>query len=57
MKTLPEIVLWLKQPDHIRIILVEVEDILNGGTAPIYLSNKAFTSTATDTPANTYYEA
>jgi hypothetical protein len=57
MKTLPEIVLWLKQPDHIRIILVEVEDILNGGSAPIYLSNKAFTSTATDTPANTYYEA
>lgn len=57
MKTLPEIVAWLKQPDHIRIILVEVEDILNGGTSPIYLSNKAFTSTNTDNPSNTYYDA
>lgn len=57
MKTLPEIITWLQQPDHIRIILVEVNNVkVQGSPTTLYLSNKPFTSTSTDTPATTYYE-
>lgn len=58
MKTLSEVITWLSQPDHISIILVEVESVSVGGSpTTLYLSTKPFTSTATDTPANKYYEA
>lgn len=57
MKTLPEIIQWLKQQDHIRVLLVEVEGVkIQGVSSTLYLSNKAFTSTPTDTPANTCYD-
>lgn len=58
MKTLSEIISWLKTPDHIRVILVEVSNVVIEGTpSTLYLSNKAFTTTATDTPANTAYDS
>lgn len=57
MKTLSEIIEWLKQPDHIRIILVEVSDVkVQGSPTTLYLSSKAFTSSTSDMPANTSYD-
>lgn len=57
MKTLSEIITWLKTPDHIRVILVEVNGVLIEGTSStLYLSNKSFTTTSTDSPANTTYD-
>lgn len=57
MKTLSEVIAWLKQPDHIRVILLEITGVLVGGSpTSFYLSSKPFTSTGTDTPANTFYD-
>ena len=57
MTTQAEVISWLKQPDHIRIILVEVQGIVEVPGGTLYLSNKPYTSTSSDTPASTYYEA
>lgn len=58
MKSLSEIISWLKTPDHIRVILVEISGVMvEGASSTFYLSNKSFTSTATDTPANTSYDS
>lgn len=57
MKSLSEVISWLKTPDHIRVILVEINDVIvEGAPSTLYLSNKSFTTTATDTPANTNYD-
>lgn len=58
MKTLDEIKTWLKTPEHIRRILVEITgitDLSGANSTTYYLSNGAYTSTSTDTPANTSY--
>lgn len=57
MKTLEEIKSWLKTPDHVRRILVEVEGVITGPstTTNYYFSNGAFISKSTDTPASTQY--
>lgn len=58
MKSLSEVISWLKTPDHIRVILVEISGVIVGGaTSTLYLSNKSFTTTATDTPASTTYDS
>lgn len=57
MKSLSEVRAWLKTPDHIRTILVEISGVIIGGvSSTLYLSNKSFTTTSTDTPANTTYD-
>lgn len=58
MKTIAEIVSWLKTAEHIRTILVEVEGVLIGGgqTATSYLSNRPFVTSSSDTPANKSYD-
>jgi hypothetical protein len=58
MKTIAEIVSWLKTADHIRTILVEVESVLVGGgqSATFYLANRPFVTSSSDTPANTSYD-
>lgn len=58
MKTLAEIKSWLKTPEHIRRILVEVTGVtdLSGSNATtFYLSNGGYTSSSTDSPANKAY--
>lgn len=58
MKSLSEIISWLKTPNHIRVILVEINEVMIEGTSStLYLSNKSFTTTASDTPANTTYDS
>jgi len=48
---------WLKDPGVSRVVLVEVTVGLNGGgTQTRYLSDKGYTSSPSDTPANTYYQ-
>lgn len=55
-KTLPEIIDWLKSSDHIRIILVEVKNVMiQGVSSTLYLSNKPFITSNSDTPSNTAY--
>lgn len=54
MKTLEQIIDWLKDPNHISTILVEVLDV-PGTSQNLYLSNKPFISASTDTPANKSY--
>lgn len=58
MKTIDEIVSWLKTAEHIRTILVEVESVLigSGQSATFYLSNRPFVTNSLDTPANTSYD-
>lgn len=47
---------WLKSSAEIRCVLVEADVKLSaGGSSTRYLSNKAYVSAATDTPANTPY--
>ena len=49
---------WLKSPQHIRRILIEVDNVtdLTGGSATsYYFANGAYTSTSTDTPSNQNY--
>lgn len=58
MTTLSELKSWLKTPQHIRRILVEIDnvtDLSGGNAATIYLSNGAYTSASTDTPSNKAY--
>lgn len=55
MKTLEQIISWLKDPNHISTVLVEILDVPSTGEN-MYLSNKPFISTATDTPANKSYK-
>lgn len=58
MTTLTQLKNWLKTPNHIRRILVEVSGVYNpsgGSTATYYFSNGAYTSSPSDTPANTSY--
>lgn len=58
MKSLSEVISWLKTPDHIRVILVEISGVVIGGvSSTLYLSNKSFTTTSTDTPASTAYDS
>jgi hypothetical protein len=58
MKTIAEIVSWLKTAEHIRTILVEIESVqIEGGQqATFYLANKPFVTSNSDTPANTSYD-
>ena len=49
---------WLKSPQHIRRILVEVDSVTNltGGSATsYYFANGAYTSTSSDSPSNQIY--
>lgn len=65
MTTLAQLKSWLKSPQHIRRILVEINNItdLNGNTVDVgfikngtlYLSNGAYTSGINDSPANIQY--
>lgn len=54
MKTLEEIIAWLKTPEHTSVILVEVTDVPSTGQT-LYLSSKPFISLAGDSPANEKY--
>ena len=54
MKTLEEIINWLKEPNRISTILVEILDVPGTGQN-MYLSNKPFISIGTDTPASKNY--
>lgn len=58
MKTIAEIVSWLKTANHIRTILVEVESVLIGGgqSATFYLASQPFVTSSSDTPANRSYD-
>lgn len=66
MTTLTELKAWLKTPQHIRRILIEIENItdtsgtvVSNGTfivnGTLYLSNGAYTTSSTDSPANKQY--
>lgn len=58
MTTLAQLKAWLKQPTHIRRLLVEIDnvtDLSGSNTATIYLSNGAYSTTNSDTPANKMY--
>jgi uncharacterized protein YqjF (DUF2071 family) len=50
-----EFVAWLKLPDTIRLVLVEVAVTVGGVDATYYLSSAPFVSKSTDTPATTPY--
>lgn len=48
---------WLQSQDAVKLILVEVEDVLvNGVPTPFYFSNRTFISAPTDSPANIVYD-
>lgn len=51
MKSLADIITWLKTPDHNTVILVEAIDVPTSGET-LYLSNKPFITSASDTPPN-----
>lgn len=59
MKTKAEIIAWLKQPNSIRVLLVEVANVRkpDASTQTFYFSNRPFTTRSTDVPANTSYTA
>lgn len=58
MKTLAEVKTWLNTPSHIRIILVKIEAVgVSGTPTTFYLSSKPFTTTSTDTPTSTAFDA
>ncbi len=50
MKSLEEVITWLKQPDHITAILVVIQNVPDASVT--YLSNKPFVTSSSDTPAN-----
>lgn len=55
MKTLPEIINWMKS-DPVRVILVEVVDVkIEGAPSTLYLANRAYTTLPTDTIQNQFY--
>lgn len=58
MTTIAELKAWLKRPNHIRRILVEVEGVTTStgsNSTTMYFSNGAYTSSGSDTPANKSY--
>ncbi len=55
MKTLAQIIAWLKTPERRPNILVEISGV-QGGPATLYLSSKPFVTSTTDTPSNTRYD-
>lgn len=58
IKSLEEIKSWLKTPEHIRRILVDISDIttINGTSiGTVYFSNGGYTTASTDLPANISY--
>ena len=57
MKSLSEVISWLKEPNHISIILAEVKSVkVLGSSTTQYLSSKAYTSGPGDTIPNKFYE-
>lgn len=54
MKTLQEIIDWLKEPSHVSTILIEILDVPTTGQS-LYLSSKPFISSTGDTPSNEVY--
>lgn len=57
MKTLSEIIEWLKTPDKIPVILAEIPEIISPGFTTMYLSSRPFVSYPTDTYPNILYDA
>lgn len=55
MKTLNEIIDWLKSADHITTVLVEITEVQGGGPT-LYLSNRPYVTNSADTPANRIYD-
>jgi hypothetical protein len=58
MTTIAELKAWLKRPNHIRRILVEVDGVTTStgaNSTTMYFSNGAYASASTDTPANKIY--
>jgi hypothetical protein len=52
-----EFLKWLQSQDAVKLILVEVQDVLvNGVPTPMYFSNRTFISSPTDSPSNTVYD-
>lgn len=51
-----EYAVWLAADNKERVMLVEVKAYSGGSEVTRYFSNRGFTSTPTDTPANTSYE-
>jgi hypothetical protein len=48
---------WLKSPDCIRCALVEVVARIGGSETTLYLSNRNYLTSSSDTPASTAYNA
>lgn len=46
---------WLESDSAVRCTLVEVTATINGVDTVLYISNKTYNTTSTDTPANTSY--
>ena len=59
MTTKDQLITWLKNPNSIKVVLVEVQSVLkpDGSSQSFYLSNKPFVSRSTDNPSNTSYTA
>lgn len=55
MKTLEQIIAWLKTSDYISNIIVEISGV-QGAPSTLYLSSKPFVTSSTDTPANQRYD-
>lgn len=56
MKSLAEIITWLKTDTRIRNILVEIKNVsVQGVNTTLYLANRSYTSSGTDTPSNQFY--
>lgn len=55
MKTLEEIITWLKTPYHNSVLLVEVSEV-QGGASTLYLSSKPYVTSPSDTQPNTRYD-
>lgn len=47
---------WLKNPDAIRVVLIEAVAMVDGVEVTRYMSNKGWKSGPNDTPMNTHYE-
>lgn len=48
---------WLRSPDAMRLILVDAMVSIAGVETPLYLSNAVYVTGATETPADTAYQA
>ncbi len=52
-----QFITWLQSQDAVKLILVEVDDVLVGGVpTPFYFSNRTFISSPLDSPANRVYD-